>query len=540
MNYIQITPPEFERIIDSRATKGYSERYTVQSSSCQIITDLYEIWHPYGIRYIPFEFLQKHFTAESLAWWYQDVGHLKKLGNTLKKIVLSTNSFSIEENHRLIHLLNEEFSLQFSLDAQNRLLLYDQLQINYFLMLVQPWMQSSLSRKNKTATQFKKIAKRTTVYLPSDIKLSKPTEAINKVVKRSFQEKNIQEFKKELPPLIERRTALLTTKAYQIEIHSQLHYPLMKIQAHTGLNISEIITLTFEFDEIDSPKKLKKLEDLSTVQQNILIASILGDGTLTKRSHHTRHKNSMYREHFSSKQLEYRKWKVNKMKPYFYLNNSQTEILSRTSLLFTDLEKALYPIQRIKRISLTILHKCTDPHFLATLYMDDGTLHISKYINHRLNKIYLTPTIGVYLQAFPKKDLELLLHHLKMEFNVSLRLAKRPDGYGYYIRTTKVEDTLHFLKIIEPVTKTCPSMAYKTNWNFRFPYEKEKLQKEYLEYEILSSQSNRQKNYSEQEIEQLIKLRKTGYTINEIASQIGRTYHSVNYKLAMLRRQRKK
>jgi len=132
MNYIQISPPTFERIIDSRATKGYRERYTVQSSPCQIITDLYEIWHPYENRHIPFEFLQKHFTSESLAWWYQDAGHLKKHENTLKKIVLSTSSFSIEENHRLIHLLNKKFSLQFSLDAQNRLLLYDQLQINFF------------------------------------------------------------------------------------------------------------------------------------------------------------------------------------------------------------------------------------------------------------------------------------------------------------------------------------------------------------------------------------------------------------------------
>jgi|SRR5690625_809127 len=174
-------------------------------------------------------------------------------------------------------------------------------------MLVQPWMQSSLSRKNKTATQFKKFSKRTTVYLPSNIKISKPTKTINKIVERSLREINIHEFRRKLPLLIESRTELPTTKAYQIELDSQLHYPLMKTQALTGLNISEIVTLAFELDEIDSPKKLNKLEALSIVQQNILIASILGDGTLTKRSHHTRHKNSMYREHFSSKQLEYRK-----------------------------------------------------------------------------------------------------------------------------------------------------------------------------------------------------------------------------------------
>lgn len=51
-------------------------------------------------------------------------------------------------------------------------------------------------------------------------------------------------------------------------------------------------------------------EELSEVQKNILIASIVGDGEITKRYSKSRRKNNSYREHFSLKPLEYRKWKL--------------------------------------------------------------------------------------------------------------------------------------------------------------------------------------------------------------------------------------
>lgn len=95
-----------------------------------------------------------------------------------------------------------------------------------------------------------------------------------------------------------------------------------------------------------------------------------------------------------------------------------------------------------------------------------------------------------------------------------------------------------FFKIIEPGVKTCPTMAYKTDWHYQFSYEKEKPQNKFPKYKILSSDSNRRRNYSKHEIEKLVYLRKAGYTINEISKEIGRTYYSVNYKLAWLRKKK--
>ncbi len=41
---------------------------------------------------------------------------------------------------------------------------------------------------------------------------------------------------------------------------------------------------------------------LSLIQQNILVASILGDGEITKLYKGSRRKNNSYREHYGTKQ----------------------------------------------------------------------------------------------------------------------------------------------------------------------------------------------------------------------------------------------
>lgn len=136
---------------------------------------------------------------------------------------------------------------------------------------------------------------------------------------------------------------------------------------------------------------------LSPAQFNVLLASILGDGTLTKITKSSRKINCNYREHFGEEQLCYREWKVAQLDGLLYFNKTKSEIMSRSLPIFTEQEKLFYKSDRIKRIPKQILLNCTLPHFLATLYMDDGSLSISYRVNHRLEKIYLTPHIYLYL-----------------------------------------------------------------------------------------------------------------------------------------------
>ncbi len=46
-----------------------------------------------------------------------------------EKIILSTDGFTKAENETLIQLIRQKYSLNFSLDKQNRLILYDKPQI---------------------------------------------------------------------------------------------------------------------------------------------------------------------------------------------------------------------------------------------------------------------------------------------------------------------------------------------------------------------------------------------------------------------------
>lgn len=169
--------------------------------------------------------------------------------------------------------------------------------------------------------------------------------------------------------------------------------------------------------------------------------------------------------------------------------------------------------------------------------MDDGSLSISYRINHNLKKIYLTPHIYLYLQSFSKSDLELLRNHIIEHFKVNLTLSKRKDGFGYVLKTTTVDETFKFLKAIRPVILTCPSMFYKTNWNYRFTQEAMKYASQYPQYEIITSSSERSKAYSEDEIELLIKLKLIGYTDKEIGEFLNRSYWSVGYKWHEIRKE---
>ena len=278
------------------------------------------------------------------------------------------------------------------------------------------------------------------------------------------------------------------------------------------------------------------LDSLSELERNVLLGSILGDGTLTKIGGKTRRINSNYREHFGQKQLDYRKWKVETLQTYLYFNKTRTSISSKSQLLFTELENLIYQDDRIKRIPSSLLTYCTTPHFLAVLYLDDGSLSISNRVNHHLQKVYLQPHIYLYLQSFQENELELLRDHLKLQFNVNLVLSKRKDGSGFVLKTTAIADTIHFLKIIQQVTSEIPSMAYKSEWNYRFQQETIKWNDIYPTYEVLTSNRNRSKSYSLDEVEILLGMKNSGYTDQQIADRIGRSYWSVVYKLSDLRR----
>jgi hypothetical protein len=250
-NFLRLNPPKYRRVFDSRIKEGFADLYYVQSKTEPIYIHLKEIWYNSTVKIIPKEFVEKLMTPLSLAWWYQDDGHLKMKGKTPQKIILSTESFSHEEILFLHKLLFNKFHLNFSIDNDKRLVLYNQRSILAFLNLVRPYLSKGMKRKDIYLGNLKKedlpLKKRTTVYLLERIALNKPTAEIKKLCNslpdtisiiepRLHHFLNMVEKKRDNP-----------RKSYQIELKREELLNLAIFQQKTGYTMGEAIELCYEY-----------------------------------------------------------------------------------------------------------------------------------------------------------------------------------------------------------------------------------------------------------------------------------------------------
>ncbi|WP_243388289.1 endonuclease [Bacillus kexueae] len=189
-NHLPMNAPKYRKLNDPRVNKGYKEQLYVQSKTHPFFIRLKNQWYLNKKKVVPINELEKYFTPLCLAWWYQDDGHLKITNQQLKKVILSTESFTEEEILSLKELLKNKFCLEFKKDGQNRLIIYDKPQIYYFLHLIKPYIHRSMERKCVFPKMDKPIEKthlRTTIYLPSHIKLASPSQDIKEIISKLKQ-----------------------------------------------------------------------------------------------------------------------------------------------------------------------------------------------------------------------------------------------------------------------------------------------------------------------------------------------------------------
>jgi hypothetical protein len=251
-DYLPLTGPHYKRNEDTRVKAGYTESYYVQSRTHDHITNLRTVWYKNGKKVLPFEFLKKYLTPLALAWWYQDDGHLKKDSTIPRKIILSTESFTPIENKKLCQILKGRYSLLFSIDKQNRIILYNQFQIQYFLYLISPYLHPCMFRKTITSCEiYNRISnsKRTTIYLPDHINLISPTREINEKLSAPPDIFTIIKgddfYTNELLTFIESTKTSVTKKPYQITVSEDKLQSLSILNKMTGLNASILAHLCF-------------------------------------------------------------------------------------------------------------------------------------------------------------------------------------------------------------------------------------------------------------------------------------------------------
>tara|TARA_Y100000310_G_C20655200_1_gene801628 strand:- start:444 stop:1529 length:1086 start_codon:yes stop_codon:yes gene_type:complete len=190
-------------------------------------------------------------------------------------------------------------------------------------------------------------------------------------------------------------------------------------------------------------------EKISPETEQVLIGSLLGDGSLQKIG-----RNAYFRETHSTKQREYLKWKkkhLNELKPRYNetsIFDKRTNKYYHHALLWTTVDPLLTEYHSLmysegkKKIGEEILSKI-GPLALAVWYCDDGSFG---YINQN-------GKIATYLSYENNK---LIAEFLKKKFDINCTINK--DGKEYHLYFS-VEEIKKFLTLIKDYVPKC--MNYK-------------------------------------------------------------------------------
>ena len=276
-------------------------------------------------------------------------------------------------------------------------------------------------------------------------------------------------------------------------------------------------------------KYSNKIYKVSEIEENIIIGSLLGDGSLAL---YNRSKNAYYREHGCENQLPYRMWKYENLKNLDFKINTNykyAKIYSHCNIYFTNLYNKFY-FNNIKTITEENIILLTHPIGLACLYMDDGSL-VMDSTKRRNNSIYIFPRISLYTLSFSEKENLILKNHLETTFGVKAKIKYRTDGKNTILEINKKSDIIKFIDIVKPYVYEIPYMRYKINLDKRFEEKKNKLKengyKNINSFEIISSKNY----YTRNEELFIIQSKENGMSNIEIAKALNRSYWGIIDKL---------
>ncbi|WP_336798423.1 endonuclease [Exiguobacterium acetylicum] len=206
----------------------------------------------------------------------------------------------------------------------------------------------------------------------------------------------------------------------------------------------------------------------------------------------------------------------------------QNNLVSRSLPLFTELYPYFYPSDQ-KDVPFNLLPLCNHPLFLLILYLDDGSLIVSKRLTSK-KQLIVSPTIALYLQSFPKQSLTLFCEWLNHNFRLHFRVAKTSNGSGYFLRTTRFEDTIQFLDYLTPYVNQLPDFSYKLDWEIRM----KQIQQDHPYVKVLSTKPNRY--FSASELEQLMNDVANHVPVSAIAQRLNRSTWSMYAKLNAIKK----
>lgn len=135
-----------EHILNGKTIKN-SYQYECKINTHQYITELANIFYKNSKKIIPFELLSLY-TKESLAFHFMDDGSktVDSKGN-INGFIISTQSFTKEENIKFIGFLKGKFDLNCTYIPSNNVIRVSANSVNRFIYLVSPYIIDTLKYK---------------------------------------------------------------------------------------------------------------------------------------------------------------------------------------------------------------------------------------------------------------------------------------------------------------------------------------------------------------------------------------------------------
>lgn len=206
----------------------------------------------------------------------------------------------------------------------------------------------------------------------------------------------------------------------------------------------------------------KIVKKLSKEQKSILIALLIGDGTISS--------NYVFKLSHSAHQREFLEWKVDLLNKLGIKNNGIKEYTSKTG--YNESKQVLYSQMSInptikalrrtvyvpkKTLSRKLLNWLT-PLGIAIWYMDDG--HINVNTSSQRSSIQHTIKIATCVDEITAN---MIIQYFKEVWDITFRLFKEGKG-TFSIASSSELDCEKFIKIIKPFV--IPSLLYKIRKDF--------------------------------------------------------------------------
>ena len=203
----------------------------------------------------------------------------------------------------------------------------------------------------------------------------------------------------------------------------------------------------------------RKFIRLSKEQKSLLIALLIGDGTISS--------NYVFKLSHSTLQREYLEWKVELLNKYGIKNNGVKEYISKCgyntgkSVLYSQM--SLIPTIKALRRSVytpkkTITRKLLEwlnPLGLAIWYMDDGCINV----NTSKQRSSIQHTIKI-ATCVDDSTIKTIINYFDEVWGIHFSPFKEGRN-TYSIASSSELDCEKFIKIVKPYIEQVPSFLYK-------------------------------------------------------------------------------